>query len=267
MSTHSDEPVHLTRDGGVATVWLNRASKRNAMSYEMWSMLEQLALQLGVDPDVRVVVLRGAGPHFCAGSDITELRAVREDGKRSFSEVVGAAETALAQLPKPTIAFISGDCIGGGCSIAIDCDLRIATSDARFGITPARLGIVYPCAALERATHLLGPAATKRLLFTAELITAERALRIGLVDEIVDAVDGQARLATLTAVLEARSLLTQAATKAMVAEVMAYGHVLPALDDHWKGVVAAAPDPAEGVAAFIQKRSPRFTWSGSSDGE
>ena len=112
--------------------------------------------------------------------------STRSADERSFSDVVAAAELALAELPKPTVAFISGDCIGGGCSIAIDCDLRIATADARFGITPARLGIIYPSAALERATQLLGPSVTKRMLFTAELMDVTEAVRVGLVDEVVE---------------------------------------------------------------------------------
>ena len=129
---------------------------------------------------------------------------------------MAAAEAALAGVPKPTVAFISGDCIGGGCSIAIDCDIRIATSEARFGITPANLGIVYPSGALERAAHLLGPAVTKRLLFTGDLMSVAEAHRVGLVDEVVDVEVGEERLATLTGVLASRSLLTQAATKSMI---------------------------------------------------
>jgi enoyl-CoA hydratase/carnithine racemase len=232
------------------------------MSYAMWAELTDAAHRLDADPAVRVVVLRGAGGHFCAGADITELTLARREGERSFSEVVGAAEQALARLAKPTVAFISGDCIGGGCSIAIDCDLRIATTDARFGITPAKLGIVYPSDALQRATHLLGPAVTKRLLFTGELIGSVEALRVGLVDEIVDVQIGEQRLATLTAVLAARSLLTQAATKAMVAEIAANGEVPQAVQDHWRDVAARAPDGAEGVAAFVERRAAQFTWAG-----
>jgi enoyl-CoA hydratase/carnithine racemase len=266
MSVEPDEHVRLTRDGSVATIWLNRPDKRNAMSYSMWAMVEELALQLGRDPGVRVVVLRGSGDHFCAGADITELNISRPAGERSFSDVVAGAETALAELPKPTIAFISGDCIGGGCSLAIDCDTRIATENARFGITPAKLGVVYPSGALERATYLLGPAVTKRMLFTGDLIAADEALRVGLVDEIVAATAGEERLATLTGVLTARSLLTQAATKAMVADVAAHGQVSLAVQRHWSAVAADAADLAEGVAAFVEKRPPRFTWSGT-DGE
>lgn len=262
MNVEPDELIRLDRDGSIATIWLNRPDKRNAMSHAMWVRLEHLAVQLGSDRDVRVVVLRGSGQHFCAGADITELNVTRLDDERSFSQVVNAAELALANLPKPTVAFITGDCIGGGASLAIDCDLRIATTDARFGITPAKLGIVYPAAALERATHLLGPAVTKRLLFTGEMIGASDALGVGLVDEVVDAANSGERLATLTAVLAARSLLTQASTKSMVAEIAAHGQVPQAVQNHWTDVAAGAPDLAEGVAAFVEKRSPRFTWSG-----
>ncbi|MEP7202047.1 MAG: enoyl-CoA hydratase-related protein [Ilumatobacteraceae bacterium] len=262
MSVESDEPIRLTRDGSVATIWLNRPMKRNALSYAMWSRLGKLATNLGEDRATRVVVLRGCGEHFCAGADITEINVERSSSEPSFSAVVDSAETALAGIPKPTVAFISGDCIGGGCSIAIDCDLRIATSEARFGITPANLGIVYPTAALERAVHLVGPAGSKRLLFTGKLIDATEALRIGLVDEVVDRADGEARLATLTGVLATRSLLTQAATKSMVSEIMTHGHVPEPLEAHWRRVAATAPDSSEGVAAFVERRSPRFTWSG-----
>jgi enoyl-CoA hydratase/carnithine racemase len=262
MSVETTDPIRVTYDGSVATIWLNRPAKRNAMNYAMWVLLQEAASQLGTDRRVRVVALRGSGDHFCAGADITELSISRRAGERSFAEVVAAAEAALADLPKPTIAFISGDCIGGGCSLAIDCDIRVATSNSRFGITPAKLGVVYPSGALERATHLLGPAVTKRLLFTGELISSDEALRVRLVDEIVDAADGEERLATLTGVLAARSLLTQAATKSMVAEVASHGYVSQAVQDHWGDVAAAAPDTAEGIGAFVEKRPARFTWSG-----
>jgi len=232
------------------------------MSYAMWAELGAQAARLGGDPDVRVVVLRGAGGHFCAGADITELTVERAAGEATFAEVNLAAENTLAALPKPTVAYITGDCIGGGCAMAIDCDLRLATPDARFGITPAKLGIVYPAASLERATQLLGPSVTKRLLFTGDLIDAEEARHVGLVDEIVDGEAGELRLATLTGVLATRSLLTQAATKSMVAAVLTHGHVPADLQEHWARVSATAGDGDEGIAAFVGKRAARFTWSG-----
>ena len=265
MSLESDDLIRLTRDGPIATIWLNRPQKRNAMTYSMWVRLGELAVELGADPEVRVVVLRGSGPQFCAGADITELNVARGPDERSFSQVNLDAEAALAALPKPTIAFISGDCIGGGCALAIDCDLRIATSDARFGITPAKLGIVYPSASLERAAQLLGPSVTKWLLFTGDLIDAEQARRVGLVDEVVDAAAASDRLATLTGVLASRSLLTQAAAKSMVAGVMAHGHVPEPLRQRWGEIAARATDSAEGVSAFVDRRPAHFTWSGPDD--
>jgi enoyl-CoA hydratase/carnithine racemase len=265
MSAEPDDLIRLTRDGPVATIWLNRPSKRNAMNYSMWARLGSAAADVAADAGVRVVILRGEGEHFCAGADITELNVARQPGERSFAQVNTDTEAVLAGLAKPTVAFVSGDCIGGGCALAIDCDLRLATSDARFGITPAKLGIVYPSASLERATHLLGPAVTKRLLFTGELISADEALRVGLVDEIVDAANAAERLATLTEVLAARSLLTQAATKSMVAAIKSHGHVPDEVQKHWSEVAAGAPDSAEGIAAFVEKRPPRFSWSGPDD--
>jgi len=256
--------IRVAREGPVATIWLDRPAKRNAISYAMWVALEEAATRLATDRDVRVVVLRGAGGHFCAGADIAELRVARGAAERSFQEVNIAAEAALAAVPKPTVAFIEGDCIGGGCAMAIDCDLRIATATARLGITPAKLGVVYPSASVERATYLLGPAVTKRLLFTGELISAAEAWRIGLVDEVVDAVDGESRLAALTTELAERSLLTQAATKAMVAEVMAHGRVSSELSEHWNAVAADASDLTEGIAAFSERRRARFEWTGPS---
>ena len=146
----SDGGVRVERDGAVATIWLDRPAKRNAMSYAMWAALADACRRLAASPVVRVVVVRGAGGHFCAGADVGDLLAERSPGSPTFMEVNLNAENALATMPKPTIAYVEGDCIGGGCAIAIDCDLRIAVDGARFGITPAKLGVVYP-ARVDRA--------------------------------------------------------------------------------------------------------------------
>ncbi len=252
--------VRVEVEGSVGTIWLDRPDKRNAMTYAMWAQLESAAQSLGADPAVRVVLLRARGAHFCAGADITELRAERAPGERSFSDTNMAAETALATLSKPTIAVIHGDCIGGGCALAIDCDMRLADNGARFGITPSKLGIVYPTPSLERAARLLSPSAAKHLLFTGELIDAERALRIGLIDELHREVGLDARVAELAATLAERSLLTQAATKEMIAAVVDTGSVPADVSARWQAIAAAAADPAEGIAAFVERRPPKFTW-------
>ncbi len=241
----------------VATIWIDRPEKRNAMSYEMWQALGEAAVLADADPEVRVVVLRGRGEHFCAGADITELQVPREP---SFIDVNMAAENALAAVRKPTIALVLGDCIGGGCALAVDCDLRIAATSARFAITPAKLGIVYPPASVERLTRLVGLAAAKLLLFSGDIIDAHRALRIGLVDEVDSPSGAEARVGDLAATLASRSLLTQAASKAMVAEVAARGAVDAATAAHWNEQLASSGDPEEGIAAFNERRAPHFRW-------
>lgn len=248
----------ITRTAGVATLWLNRPAKRNAVTYDMWSGIAASCGELAADPGVRVLVVRGVGDHFCAGADIAGLG----DGRGSdYSALNKAADDALATFPKPTIAFIVGNCIGGGAEIAIACDLRIADTTARFGITPARLGLVYPAFALERAVHVLGASATKHLLYTAEIIDADRAQRIGLVDELHDPPAAVARLDELTGRLAAgRSLLTQMASKEMIDSVTTTGGVDPAIERRWTEAMASSPDAAEGIAAFLERRPPRFTW-------
>lgn len=256
--------IAVTIGGAVGTITLDRAAKRNAVSYSMWVGLQAACEQLAADERVRVVVLRGAGEHFCAGADISDLLASRAEGTPSFMDVNMEAENVLAALPKPTIAVIQGDCIGGGCALAIDCDFRLATDGSRFGITPAKLGIVYPPSSLERAVALLGPAA-KRLLFTGDLFGSSDALRIGLVDEVLQADAIETRLHELTTTLSQRSLLTQAATKEMIAAVMGGGSVPSAMAKRWAEEVSASGELAEGVSAFQARRPPNFPWrSGTS---
>jgi len=257
----SSSDLRVSVQGAVGTITLHRPEKRNAVTYDMWVGLHHACKVLGADTQVRVVVLRGEGQHFCAGADITELLADRPADAPSFMDVNMAAEAALASMAKPTVAVLQGDVVGGGCALAIDCDLRLAVSGSRFGITPSKLGIVYPPASLERVVRLLGPTA-KRLLYTGDLIDADEALRIGLVDELHSGDAVEERLDALCSTLSQRSLLTQAATKEMVAAVLAHGSVPTELADRWAREVAAAPDQAEGVAAFSERRAPNFRWSG-----
>ncbi|WP_107645001.1 enoyl-CoA hydratase/isomerase family protein, partial [Streptomyces sp. Ru87] len=168
-----------------------------------------------------------------------------------------AAEEALAAFPKPTLAVIRGYCVGGGCQLAAACDLRFAAEGSSFGITPARLGIVYPQGSTRRLTSLVGPATAKYLLFSAELIGAERALRTGLIDELLPGGELDGRVAEFARVLASRSLLTQRAAKEF-----ADGTAAPDRAAHWAEQARTGGDTAEGVTAFLERRAPRFTWSG-----
>jgi enoyl-CoA hydratase/carnithine racemase len=239
---------------GTATVTISNPAKRNAMTPGMWRALPGLLDRLAADPDVRILVVTGADGTFCAGADIADLRE-RETGEDARRAAV-AAEEALAAFPKPSLAVIRGFCVGGGCQLAAACDLRFAAEGARFGITPSKLGLVYAASSTRRLVGLVGPATAKFLLFSGELIGHERALRTGLVDEVLpaDALDG--RVADFARVLATRSQLTQAAAKAL-----AEPDADPARTGRWERIAWESGESAEGVAAFLEGRPPRFTWT------
>ncbi|WP_089107255.1 enoyl-CoA hydratase/isomerase family protein [Streptomyces hyaluromycini] len=240
---------HQVRNA-VATVVIGNAAKRNAMTADMWRALPPLLDALAADPAVRALVLTGEGGTFCAGADISGLRGSSAEAQT----LAVAAEEALAAFPKPTLAAVRGHCVGGGSQLAAACDLRFAEEGALFGVTPAKLGIVYPAASTRRLVSLVGPATTKYLLFSGELIDAARALRTGLVDEVLPEGELDKRVAEFTRTLAARSQLTQAAAKE-------FANGRTDRDAHWAEQARGSGDTAEGVAAFLERRQPRFTWA------
>jgi enoyl-CoA hydratase/carnithine racemase len=236
----------------VATVVLHHPAKRNAMTAAMWEALPPLLDTLAADPAVRALVLTGAGGTFCTGADISTLRGSADEAQR----LAVRAEEALVAFPKPTLAAVRGHCVGGGAQLAAACDLRFAEEGALFGVTPANLGIVYPSSATRRLVALVGPATAKYLLFSGELIDAERALRTGLIDEMLPADLLDERVAEFTRVLVSRSQLTQAAAKE-------FANGRTDRDVHWAAQARGSGDTAEGVAAFLERREARFTWTTS----
>jgi enoyl-CoA hydratase/carnithine racemase len=234
----------------VATVVIRHPAKRNAMTAAMWRSLPPLLETLAADPGVRALVLTGQGETFCAGADISTLQGSPEEAQT----LAVAAEEALAAFPKPTLAAVRGHCVGGGSQLAAACDLRLTEKGALFGVTPAKLGIVYPASSTRRLVSLVGPATAKYLLFSGELIDTERALRTGLVDEVLPDGELDKRVAELSRVLVSRSQLTQAAAKE-------FANGRTDRDAHWAEQARGSGDTAEGVAAFLERRQPRFTWS------
>lgn len=241
--------LELTVADGVATLVISNPAKRNAMTAAMWRSVPELLAEPAADASVRVLVLTGAGETFCAGADISSLR----DPAGATQELAVAAEEALAAFPRPTIASVRGYCVGGGSQLAAACDLRFAEEGASFGVTPARLGIVYPASSTRRLVALTGPATAKHLLFSGELIGTERALRTGLVDEVLPAGELDERVEAYARVLVSRSQLTQAAAKEFAAG-------REDRDAHWADQARSSGDTAEGVAAFLERRVPRFGW-------
>ncbi|MFF8597217.1 enoyl-CoA hydratase/isomerase family protein [Streptomyces sp. NPDC015220] len=240
--------LHEVTDA-VATVVVHHPAKRNAMTAAMWRALPPLLDTLAADPRVRALVLTGAGATFCAGADISTLRGSPREAQR----LAVLAEEALAAFPKPTLAAVRGHCVGGGAQLAAACDLRFAEAGALFGVTPAKLGIVYPASATRRLVSLVGPATAKYLLFSGELIDTDRALRTGLVDEVLPEGELDERVADFARILTARSQLTQAAAKE-------FANGRTDRDAHWAGQARDSGETAEGVAAFLERRAPRFTW-------
>ncbi|MFF7448882.1 MULTISPECIES: enoyl-CoA hydratase-related protein [unclassified Streptomyces] len=247
-----EQQVQHSVTDSVATVVIDRPAKRNAMTAAMWRALPPLLDTLAADPGVRALVLTGAGGTFCAGADISTLQGSPEEARG----LAMAAEEALAAFPKPTLAAIRGHCVGGGAQLAAACDLRFAEEGALFGVTPAKLGIVYPASSTRRLVALVGPATTKYLLFSGELIDAGRALRTGLVDEVLPEGELGKRVAEFTRTLVSRSQLTQAAAKE-------FADGRTDRDGHWARQAHGNGDTAEGVAAFLERRQPRFTWTTS----
>jgi enoyl-CoA hydratase/carnithine racemase len=253
------EFLKLEAAGPVATLTIDRPAKRNAMSYQMWSALPGLLDGIARDDAVRVLVIRG-GEHFSAGADISEFETLRvgAEGARRYSDAVHAGERAIAALGKPTIAMINGFCIGGGCEIALACDLRIAADDAKFGITPAKLGIVYGLTSTKQLVDAVGPAWAKQILYSGELIDAATALRIGLVNEVHPASDVDTRMKELAAAIASRAQVSVRGAKAIINRITAGQH---GEDDAVRVIYDDAvhsADYAEGVRAFLEKRPPRF---------
>lgn len=255
--------LRVTRDGHVAVLIIDRPAKRNAMTVGMWAALPDVLAPLAADPGVRVLLVTGAGPSFCAGADISDLLGGSDPGD-PMADVRRhnlAAQAALRGFPKPTVAVVRGHCIGGGVELATCCDLRFADPTAVFGVTPAKVGIVYTPASTRALVDLVGPATTKYLLYSGELVDAATALRTGLVDRLVDAGDLDAEAHRFAAVLAARSGLTQRSTKEVVAALADGGDGEALAAARYRETIAAG-ELAEGVAAFAERRAPRFPWSG-----
>ncbi|WP_285503855.1 enoyl-CoA hydratase-related protein [Actinokineospora sp. NBRC 105648] len=253
------EHLILGVDGPVATLTIDRPAKRNALSHEMWAAIPGIVETVAADGAVRVLVVRGTDT-FSAGADISEFGTLRRDaaGARSYGAVVEAAIRALTGLAKPTIAAITGFCIGGGCELALACDLRVAAEDARFGITPAKLGIVFNLPSTKQLVDAVGPAWAKQILYTGDILDAATALRIGLVNELHPPEELGKRARELADLMASRSQVTIRGAKEIIGRITD-GRADE--DDEVHLLYSASVtsvDYVEGVSAFLEKRSPQF---------
>lgn len=256
-------PIRLDIAGPLAEIVLNRPERRNALSVEMWSAIPGLVAQANADADVKVILLHGgvAGA-FAAGADISEFEtiyATAETAKASGQRIAEALD-AIENSAKPVIAAIEGACVGGGVSLAMAADLRVAGSSARFGVTPGKLGLVYPAGDTRRLLSAIGPGATKDILFTGRIFPAEEAKTIGLIDRLVE---------PDTALEAARSWAGEIAEISQWS-VRAIKTMIRGLQNGWADDAPEAQslfvngftneDFLEGSRAFLQKRPAKFTY-------
>jgi enoyl-CoA hydratase/carnithine racemase len=258
----TDQSHFTIETGEVARLLIDRVPKRNALSKSMWAALPGLLAGLASEPEVKVLLVAGAGPSFSAGADIGDLVS-GADPADPMAEIRAhnlRAQAALREFPKPTIAVVRGHCIGGGLEIAVNCDFRFAAQGSSFGVTPARIGVVYPPAAIKVLLDLVGPATAKYLLMSGELLPAEQAEAKGLVDRVVAADDLDAEVATFAQTLVSRSQLTIRSVKESVNALIAGEDANPAAFRRYQETISSG-ELAEGVAAFTEKRPPSFPWS------
>lgn len=247
--------IRFDHAGPVGTIWIDRAQSRNAISLEMWQAIPDLLEAAEQTAGLRVLTLRSAdGQTFSAGADIREMVQRSQDAQwlAANQDAIFTAQYRLARCSLPTIAFVEGDCIGGGCGLALACDIRIATPQARFGITPAKLGLVYPFHDIKLLIDLVGPGQAKRLLYTGALIDAVEARDIGLIEIVASSPD---MLERQIADNSPRSITAMKRFMRLAVDGQAED------DDATRAAFAAAfesADFAEGTRAFIEKRKPDF---------
>ena len=274
--TATSEVLTVERAGHIATVWLDNPAKRNAMGAAFWNDMPLVMAEVGDDPQVRAVVIAGRGPMFSAGIDLGFLgsgaagaaggdgatspaaRATR--GYKSLKRLQ-ASITAVADCPKPVIAAVHGWCIGAGVDLITACDIRLASAAARFSVRETRLAIVADVGTLQRLPRIVGPGHAAELAFTAKDIDAQRALAIGLVNEVVPDQDAVHAAATaMAADIAALSPLAVQGTKAVLR--YAEDHTVEEGLDYvavWNTAFAGSNDVREAVTAFFEKRQPEFT--------
>lgn len=255
------QTILLDRADGVATITINRPSKLNALNQDVMTELDAVGTIVGDDPDVRAVIITGAGDRaFVAGADINELNALASANAAAVMSARGQAIfSQFEYMPKPVIAAINGYALGGGCELLLACDIRIAAESARIGQPEINLGIIPGYGGTQRLARLVGYGMAKYLIFSGEQISAAEAHDIGLVDMVVP--DDELR----TAAMELAQTL---AAKAPLAMMMAKEAVNMAAQTSLEsglafeaaqfGLAAATSDAREGTRAFLEKRKPNF---------
>jgi methylglutaconyl-CoA hydratase len=252
--------VNIQEQDGIVTLTLNRPDSANALSLALLYDLHDALYQVKFRPDVRVVIVTGAGNKaFCAGADLKERKGMDDTQVRRTVSLIRGVVEDLADLPMPTIAAINGVAFGGGTELALAADLRIASKTAKLGLTETSLAIIPGAGGTQRLPRLIGLAKAKELIYTARRIDADEALSFGLVNQVVDAEDLLSAAYQLAAEIAANGPV--AVRQAKFAIDQGFGvdlHTGLAIEQKAYEVVIPTDDRLEGLAAFAEKRKPNY---------
>ena len=246
----------------IAYIYLNNSQKRNAINTEMWQSLSNLAEKISGDREIRVAILRGSGDEaFAAGADISQFESKRKASANGsdYDELTEKAINAVLEIPIPVIALIHGYCLGGGLSLALACDFRIASTESSFSIPAARLGTAYPYKATERLVNQIGASNAKYLLFSGSRIDAARAKEIGLVQQIYSKGDLDEAVGSMAESIVKNAPLTVKTSKFTVNQFSGLaGSPDYATIYRLSKECFESRDYQEGIRAFMESRKPEF---------
>lgn len=261
LQTLTDKLV-ATKENGIGWITFNNPARHNAVSFEMWQALPVVLDAFAQDPEVRVIILKGAGEKaFVAGADISQFKEKRssEGAVQAYNAASDNASKVLQQCPKPTIAMIRGYCIGGGTALAVNCDIRIAAEDARFGVPAGKLGLGYRFTGIKRLADVIGPAFAAEIFFTARQFNAQEALQMNLINRMVPVAELEKYTLEYAATIAGNAPLTIASVKRSLIEYLKdtdqrdLALCQKMVDDCYK-----SDDYKEGQTAFMEKRKPVF---------
>jgi len=262
MTISKTDKMIAEKDGAIGWITFNNPERRNAVSMVMWEALADIVRHYAQDDALRVIVLKGAGDKaFVSGADISEFEEKRSSPEttRLYNQAADQANEELMRLGKPTIAMIRGYCIGGGVSVALSCDMRIAADSAKFGVPAAKLGLGYGAKGVHKLMDLVGPSFAKEIFFTARQFTAQEAATMGLINRMVP--DGQLEtyVRECASAIAANAPLTVASIKSIVGELVKDESARDmALCQQVVDRCFNSEDYVEGRTAFMTKRKPVF---------
>lgn len=252
--------ITVTKESHVATVTLNRPEAANSLSIALLQQLRDAFYTLSYNRDVRVIIVTGAGNQFCAGADLKERKGMSDVEARQAIALIGDVVNACEAMSQPVIAAMNGAAFGGGLELALACDIRIASSSAKMGLTEAALGIIPGAGGTQRLPRLIGIGRAKELIYTARRLTADEALAYGIVEYVVSPEQLLAKANELATEIASNAPLSLKQAKIAIHEGMQVDlHTGLKVEQLAYAGLFHSADRLEGLAAFAEKRKPQYT--------